>query len=151
MSRWTSVLEGMDPAARAWLASAGAGEAGGVLEVRFPSAFQRDEARRRWGGALAEAARAAGYSGVSILAGPAGGGARTFASFRVTPANRAAYSAVRSLASGPKPDLHPLLLCGPEGCGKSHLLAALLAQRTPVPDKPLLAASVPRLARRIAL
>lgn len=48
----------------------------------------------------------------------------TFENFITAPSNQSAYAACRAL-SEETADYHPLLLCGPNGCGKSHLLFAL--------------------------
>ena len=49
----------------------------------------------------------------------------TFASFAVVESNRLAYRAARRVAAGKKNGYNPLILCGPPGLGKTHLLHAI--------------------------
>lgn len=62
--------------------------------------------------------------------------AATFAAFVEGPSNRAAVSAARQVADQPAGAPNPLLLVGPAGSGKSHLLAAIghtaLGRRPPL-------------------
>jgi chromosomal replication initiator protein len=52
---------------------------------------------------------------------------QTFATFAVGHANRLAHNAALTVAEVPAGSFNPLYLCGPAGCGKSHLLAAIAA------------------------
>src|SRR3954452_5775170 len=56
----------------------------------------------------------------------------------VLPENRAAVRAVRSVcrsaAAGKRPAANPLVLHGPPGTGKSHLIATLLERLATAPD-----------------
>jgi chromosomal replication initiator protein len=58
-------------------------------------------------------------------AGPASPG--TFAAFVVGGGNRLAYAAAKSVAEHPAGDYNPVLLHGPPGLGKTHLLSAIEA------------------------
>lgn len=49
----------------------------------------------------------------------------TFAAFAVIESNRLAYHAARRVAAGEKNGYNPLILCGPPGLGKTHLLHAI--------------------------
>ena len=151
--RWDE-LAGDVEALRPWLASAGLREGpDGRLTVEVPTAFVRDALRLRLKGALEAAARARGYARVDVVvAGPARTQAQDgFASFRVTPGNQLAYAALTSLLPRFRPELHPLVLHGPAGCGKSHLLGALTAALRSKGVQPVIATAVPRLARRLGL
>lgn len=46
---------------------------------------------------------------------------KSLESFLVTPGSELAMRALLHVAGGKKPDLNPLVIHGPEGCGKSHL------------------------------
>ena len=49
----------------------------------------------------------------------------TFGTFAVVESNRLAYRAARRVATGEKNGYNPLVLCGPPGLGKTHLLHAI--------------------------
>ena len=49
----------------------------------------------------------------------------TFGTFAVVESNRLAYRAARRVAAGKKNGYNPLILCGPPGLGKTHLLHAI--------------------------
>ena len=49
----------------------------------------------------------------------------TFGTFAVVESNRLAYRAARKVATGEKNGYNPLVLCGPPGLGKTHLLHAI--------------------------
>ena len=147
------VVASAGPAARSWLTSAfPARQPRGHLAVTLPNAFLRDGLRLRCGKALEEAARAAGFSGValSLAPSPAATG-QILASFRVVPGNQLAYHAVTSLLTRFRGELHPLVLHGPSGVGKSHLLAALSMAARARGIAPVVATDAVRLSRRIAL
>lgn len=155
LSRDIEALAG--PASRAWLAAAAPVKAeAGVLSLRVPNRFVRDALRERCGGALLQAAKTAGFARVEVEVAPA---TRTqklpelsgFASFRVTPANQMAYATVSALSRKLRFEIHPLVLHGPAGCGKSHLLSALAAGARMHGINPITATDAPRLASRIAL
>ncbi len=148
------------PLARPWLAAVlSVEDPEGVLAIRVPSAFVRNALRERCWGALQKAAREAGFSGVelriappSLPGSPSGSQGRPgFPGFRVAPGNQLAYAAVSSMARRLRSELHPLVLFGPPGCGKSHLLRALSDSARTHGIRPVLFTSVPRLASRIAL
>ena len=146
-------LEALGPAARSWLASATLEDGPGrSLLLNLPSAFVRDALRERCGQALASAARSAGYAGVDLRVVDARHPTRpSFPSFRVTRENQLAYAAVSSLALRLRPEIHPLVLQGPPGCGKSHLLAALQDASRSRDALPMIATDPGRLSRRLGL
>jgi chromosomal replication initiator protein len=51
---------------------------------------------------------------------------KSLEAFFVTPGSELATSALRHVAARKKPDLNPLVVFGPEGCGKTHLAGGLL-------------------------
>lgn len=61
-------------------------------------------------------------------AAPAEAAAPTFASFLPDPGNQLALAACRRAVEAPGLEHNPLYLHGPEGCGKSHLLAAIAGE-----------------------
>ena len=153
---WRSVLnelESLGPSTRAGLASAVPKDGpGGSLLLNLPSAFARDALRERCGEALAAAARSAGYARVDLRVVDAKRPFRpTFASFRVTEGNQLAYAAASSLALRLRPEVHPLLLQGSEGCGKSHLLTAIQDTSRSRGVSPVVATDPSRLCRRLGL
>ncbi len=147
------VVASTGPSARSWLASASPErQPRGILSITLPNPFLRDGLRLRCGAALEEAARAAGFSGVSLgLASAPAGAGQSLASFRVVPGNQLAYHAVTSLLTRFRPELHPLVLHGPSDVGKSHLLEALSAAARTRGIAPVLATDAVRLSHRIAL
>jgi chromosomal replication initiator protein len=60
--------------------------------------------------------------------GAAAGAERRFDSFLQDPGNQLALAACRRAVEAPGLEHNPLYLHGPEGCGKSHLLAAIAAE-----------------------
>lgn len=55
--------------------------------------------------------------------------------FIETPGSAMAVKALRHVTQGAKPPMNPLVICGPEGCGKSHLASAaarLFPERTTI-------------------
>jgi chromosomal replication initiator protein len=54
------------------------------------------------------------------------GEVKSFDAYVVTPGSELAMKALRHVAARKKPDLNPLAVYGPEGCGKSHLAGGLL-------------------------
>ncbi len=58
-------------------------------------------------------------------AAPSEGAGVSFATFLVDPGNQLALAAARRAVEAPGLEHNPLYLHGPEGCGKSHLLAAI--------------------------
>ncbi len=58
-------------------------------------------------------------------AAPSEGAGDSFATFLVDPGNQLALAAARRAVEAPGLEHNPLYLHGPEGCGKSHLLAAI--------------------------
>lgn len=147
------VVASAGAAARSWLTSASpARHPRGLLAITLPNAFLRDGLRLRCGAALEEAARSAGFSGVSLVLAPAPAApGQTLASFRVVPGNQLAYHAVTSLLTRFRSELHPLVLHGPAAVGKSHLLAALSGAARARGIAPVMATDALRLSRRIAL
>ncbi len=146
-------LAALAPSARAWLASAAAEDGpGGAFLLNLPSAFARDALRERCGEALLKAARTAGYARIDLRVSEVRRpGRATFGSFRVTEGNQLAYAAVSSLATRLRSEIHPLVLHGPEACGKSHLLSALAESARARNVSPLVATDPGRLSRRLGL
>lgn len=146
----SELLPDVEAAARPWLRSATLREGSeGRLAVEVPTAFVRDALRLRLQRSLDAAARSRGFTAVEILVAlPT---ASPFASFRVTPGNQLAYAAVTSLLSRERSELHPLVLHGPEGSGKSHLLSALASTLRGKGRRDLLSTQVPKMAKRLGL
>ena len=65
--------------------------------------------------------------GFGAATDPAAAETPTFATFVVGRGNRLAYAAAKGVAESPSGDYNPLLLHGPDGLGKTHLLAAVEA------------------------
>lgn len=138
------------PVAAPWLASARADEREGVLVVSVPSPFLRDGLRRTCGGVLERLARASGLSGarVDVVVAP---GLAAVSAFRVHEGNRLAYAVLSALPRHWRPDLHPIVLHGPEGCGKTHLLDLLDRAARAARVGPIVRTEAGRLGRRLGL
>ena len=125
---WTALLRAAateaGPGGAPWLASACADEREGLLVVSVASPFLRDGLRRTCGGILERLARGAGLAGVRVDVGRAQG-LEAGPGFRIHEGNRLAYAVLSALPGRWRPDLHPIVLHGPEGCGKTHLLDLL--------------------------
>lgn len=50
---------------------------------------------------------------------------KSFETYLISDSNKVAYQAARAIASCPGDICNPLLLYGPNGCGKTHLLHAV--------------------------
>ncbi len=154
---WHNVLNEMTavhgPSARAWLASAVLSDGpDGALLLNLPNAFVRDVLRERCGEALRKAARSEGYSRVDLrVVDVRRPEQTTFASFRVSEGNQLAYAAVTSLARRLRSEIHPLVLQGPEGCGKTHLISALRDVAMARQVSPVISTDPGRLSRRLGL
>lgn len=68
-----------------------------------------------------------GGASPAAATGPAAAETPTFATFVVGRGNRLAYAASKGVAESPSGDYNPLLLHGPNGLGKTHLLSAIEA------------------------
>jgi len=79
------------------------------------------------------------------------GEAHVFESFLPDPGNELALAACRRAVAAPGLEHNPLYLHGPEGCGKSHLLAAIAAEyRLAVGDEGVLELNGPDFVARDA-